>query len=122
MMYDRQVATAKRLIAKYGAVVPVTTRVDVEDPDKPWLNTETEVAHNAAVVFLPLTSGAMKSLGMINTTEVPVGAVLAYMGAVDFEVDLKTTFLFEGKTWSMLNLDLLRPNGRIILHTMVLGS
>lgn len=120
--YDRQVKSTKRLIAKYGVPVPVKYRTIVENSDKPWETTETETENTVSVCFLPLDRGTLSTLSMIPGTEVPKGAVLAYMGAVEFPVDLTTTIFHDGKTWAIYYLDKLAPNGRVILHTMVLGS
>lgn len=121
-MYDRQIATAKRLIKKYGVSTAVTYKTIATDPDKPWQTVETEITETVPVCFLTLDAGSMKTLSMAPGTEVPVGAVLAYMGAVGFKVDLTTTFQYDGKVWSMFWVDKLAPNGRPILYTMVLGG
>lgn len=120
--YDRQIATAKRLIKKYGAAVPVKIRTVAEDPEKPWQTIETEQTYSANIVFLPLDNKAQASLGLMDNTEIPKGACIAYMGAVNFPMDLQAKIEFDGKTWELFYMDVLRPNGRIILHTMVLGS
>ena len=119
-MYDRQVQTAKRLIAKYGVKVPVITKTVVTpNPNKPWETSTVEIINEAPICFLPADK---KTLEMMNLTEVPVGAILGYMGAVEFEVDLTTSVQFDGQTWAMKGLDILKPNGRPILYTMVLGA
>jgi hypothetical protein len=121
-IYDRQIKTAKRLISKYGVSVPVTNKRIVKNDLEPWKTTEVTETNTVKICFLPLDSGTLKTLSMIPGTEVPKGAVLAYMGAVTFDVDLTTTVVHEGKTWAMYYMDKLAPNGRPILYTMVLGS
>lgn len=121
-MYDRQISTAKRLIKKYGVSVPVTIRIVAQTPGKPWETSETTQTKNADIVFLPLDNKALASLGLMDGTEIPVGACIAYMGQVPFAMDLQATIEFDGKTWTIFYMDILKPNGRIILHTMVLGS
>lgn len=119
-MYDRQVKTAKRLIAKYGAPVELkSVTVITPNPNKPWETTTVETVNTAEVCFLPADK---KTLEMMNLTEVPVGAMLGYMGAVSFEVDLTTIINFDNKVWAMKALDILKPNGRPILYTMVIGA
>lgn len=121
-MYDRQIATAKRLIKKYGVPTPVTYITITENSDKPWETTEVSSIETVPVCFLPVDSGTMRTLSMTPGTEVPKGAVLAYMGAVGFKVDLTTTLQYDGRTWSIYWMDKLAPNGRPILYTMVLGG
>lgn len=121
-MYDRQISTAKRLIAKYGVPVPVINKRITPVPNEPWRTEETIETNTVSICFLTLDSGTLKTLSLIPNTEVPKGAVLAYMGAVPFDVDLTTTVVHEGKTWAMYYMDKLAPNGRPILYTMVLGS
>lgn len=119
-MYDRQIKTAKRLIAKYGIDSPVTSKeVVTPNPNRPWETTTVETTNNAPICFLPADA---KTIEMMGLTEVPVNAMLGYMGAVDFKVDLTSTILFDGKTWAIKALDILKPNGRTILYTMVLGA
>jgi hypothetical protein len=121
-IYDRQINTAKRLIAKYGVSVPVTNKRIVPVPGEPWHTTEVIETNTVKICFLTLDSGTLKTLSLMPNTEVPKGAVLALMGAVTFDVNLTTTVVHEGKTWAIYNMDKLAPNGRPILYTMVLGS
>lgn len=121
-MYDRQVKTAKRLIAKFGAPVVVKNKTITPNPVKPWETIENVSQHTVPVCFLTLDSAALKTLSITPGTEVPKGASLALMGAVNFEVSLTTTFEHDGKTWAMYWMDKLAPNGRPILFTMVLGA
>lgn len=122
-MYDRQVQTAKRLIAKYGVPVPVSMHtITTPDPTKPWETEESIETGTFPVCFLPVDKQTLSTLSMMPGTEVPVGAVLGYMGAIPFNIDMTATIEHDGKTWAIHYMDKLAPNGRIILHTMVLGS
>lgn len=120
--FDRQIATAKRLIAKNGRTVQITIRKSEPNPDKPWEVSTTEETHDVQIAFLPLTKQSFESITKMQATEVPKGAVQGLMGQVPFEVDLTATVLRDGKTLAVHYMDVLSPNGQKILFTMVLGE
>lgn len=120
--FDRQIATALRLIKKYGQTVQMTTPTTTVNPDKPWETTSTVDVKDVVICFLPMNRFQYESLTLKTDTEVPKGAVLAYMGQVDFTPNLKSTVLRDGKVLNVHYMDLLSPNGQKILYTMVLGE
>lgn len=120
--FDRQVATAQRLIAKNGEVVPMTVRTMVEDPDKPWEVVPQEQTYDVTICFLPLTANSLASISKMRDSEVPKGAVQGLMGQVPFDPHLNCTVIRDGKTLAVYYMDVLSPNGQKILYTMVLGE
>ena len=119
-IYDRQIATALRLIAKYGEMVQwVQVRDVAPDPEKPWeTGGQVRTSKDVKICFLPITAETMKTVVFLKGTEVQAGSVMGYMGAVDFEPSAKD-IVNRGGELRIENLDCLAPNGRPILYTVV---
>lgn len=117
--FDRQVATALKLIAKNGESVTWRTIPDAtpSDPDKPWRpGTTTPVDNPVIICFLPASE---KTFSYMNASEVPKGAFMGLMGNVPFEPKLKDVAIRNGKQLRISAIDLLSPNGQKILYTVV---
>jgi len=115
-VYTRQVASAKRMIAKYGQfcnwVKPI---VEVDDPDSPWNNGagEPTTYEKIKIVFFP---NPKHSLARAQGGEVQVGASLAYMAAVNFVPSLEDTIIkADGSHATIVAIDKIAPNGEPIL-------
>ena len=121
--FDRQIQTAKRLIAKNGQAVKwrIVRDAAPADPSQPWkpTNNATPVEKDATICFLTVDKETYESLSYMTNGEVPMGAVLGLMGAVDFEPSLKDVVIRDGKELRLFNIDELKPNGQTILYTMV---
>ena len=121
--FDRQVQTALKLIAKNGQavkwrVVRDEPPVDASQPWKPT-NDATPVEKDVSICFLTVDRMTFETLSFMNGGEVPTGAVLGYMGAVDFEPSLKDVVIRDGKELRLENIDVLSPNGQTMLYTVV---
>ena len=121
--FDRQVQTAKKLIAKNGQlvkwrIVRDAAPVDTAQPWKPT-NPATPVEHDVTICFLPITKEMRETIAYLRGTEVPTGYVMGYMGAVNFEPSLKDVVIRDGKELRLFNVEELNPNGQTILYTMV---
>jgi hypothetical protein len=120
--FDRQIATAKRLIAKNGELVKwrVIDDPTPTDPNKPWEpGPATPDDKDATICFLPIDRQTMETFNFIKGTEVPKGSVMGLMGQVNFEPNLKDVVIRDGKELRIASLDVLSPNGQKILYTVV---
>lgn len=126
-VYDRQIATAKRLIEKKGRKC-VWRSIDNEAPsdaDKPWkpgaVDTED---YNVSVVFLPDTRSQVEFLQALTGTDINVGEDYGLMPAVDFVPTLRAEIYDETGTTllrTVNSLEPLAPNGDVILYTLRFG-
>lgn len=120
--FDRQIATAKRLIAKNGEKVKwrVIDDPTPTDPNKPWEpGPATPDDKDVSICFLPIDRQTMETFNFIKGTEVPKGSVMGLMGQVNFEPNLKDVVIRDGKELRIASLDVLSPNGQKILYTVV---
>lgn len=121
--FDRQVQTAKKLIAKNGQLVKWRIVRDAAPVDsaQPWkpTNTATPVEHDVTICFLTVDKDTYETLSYMEGGEVPMGAVMGLMGAVNFEPSLKDVVIRDGKELRLFNVEELNPNGQTILYTMV---
>lgn len=119
-VYDRQIATAKRLIAKYGEDCLWQQRGE-KDPDvKPWIETQDEPPspHAVKIAFFPNagTDGLGAVLAALGDTDVNIASEYGLMAAVDFEpVTSDTLTDSSNNTVEIVKMTPLRPNGEIIL-------
>lgn len=122
--YDRQISSAKKLIARYGEIVtwqsvldgpPVTS----DQPWKPSFPTVANVEHQVSMVFLPLSKEAKETMLRMRGTEVQTGFVMGYMGAVSFTPSLKDVVVRRGKHLRPEHIDTLEPSGEAVLYTIV---
>lgn len=123
--FDRQIATALRLIEKNGELCQVTRETRITDPDKPWETTPGPVeTHDAFICFLPMDRTAQETFVTMKGSEVPTGATQALMGAVDFVMADDFTVVRSGnRKYRIASIDELQPNQQTqILYTMVLAG
>ena len=121
--FDRQVQTALKLIAKNGQSVKWRVVRDGApvDSSQPWKPTQpaTPVEHDVTICFLTVDKDTYETLSYMAGGEVPMGAVMGLMGAVNFEPSLKDVVIRDGKELRLENIDVLSPNGQTILYTVV---
>lgn len=118
-VFDRQIASAKRLIAKNGQFV--TWRSIGEptpvDPNKPWdETTHTQTDSSVKIAFLPTDRIGAEFRNYLAGTSVPMGKELGYMAPVDFTPSLKDVVLRGSEELSILKIDRIAPNGEIVLY------
>jgi hypothetical protein len=120
-VYDRQIATALRLIAAKGQAVTWQS-IDngaPADASKPWLPADAvPVEHPVSILFLPDTRSGFEWLAYLQGTEVPQGRMIGLMGAVDFTPSIRDLVVRDGKPIRPLNITPLNPNGETILYTI----
>lgn len=121
-IFDRQIATAQRLVERYGQKVQWKSFVKgaPSDPLKPWLPTEAiDNLHDVFICFVPARDSAMRLLlASLKGSEITVGRLAGLMGAVDFEPARTDSVIRDGVELSVDNIDLLSPNGQKILYTI----
>lgn len=126
--YDRQVATALKLIAKFGQQTGVlwnqanNTPVDGE----PWLAEAAPVSYPVIIAFLPYTRIGHDFMAYLGKTEVPTGTIVGYMagGGLPFLPALADTVTRvdpgtqSTDLYRIDDIDRLAPNGQNILWTV----
>lgn len=122
-VYDRQVATAKRLIAKNGKQCQWTKMTTVlDDPAKPWAGGE-DVPQVFAprIAFLPATDGA-SGFGITklrDATQTAKFSTYGLMAAQDFTPDVVDMVTCNGVPLVIIAVDTLAPNkDEPILHIL----
>ena len=124
--FDRQIATAQRLIAKNGRKCVWQQLVDgaPADSDKPWLKgKDTTEDHDVTIVFLPAKGANNAFLQALSDTPINVGEDYGLMAAVDFDPTNRAEIYAEDGTTllrGVKTVDPLAPNGDIILYTVQL--
>lgn len=116
-VFDRQIATAKTLIAKYGqSCTWRKTAVSTPNPAKPWemlpgANTDTTVK----VVFVSKFKEHFFLKYMANT-EIPEGLFVGYMAAQSFTPAINDLLIRGSETLTIQAVDIVAPNGEPILY------
>lgn len=120
MVYERAIATAKRMIEAKGMPC-VWTEIrpgPATAPNKPGPTISFEYP-DTYLVFLPENRIGYEWLKAITGTEIPEGGGYALMAAVDFEPTLSSTITqIDGTELQPNSIDPLSPNGEIILYTV----
>lgn len=121
--FDRQIATANKLIQKNGQLVvwkSVTTGAPA-DAAMPWKPTvAVDPQHDAYICFLPINRQMTQLFNYLRgTNDIPTGSVMGLMaGNVAFAPKLKDVVMRDGDTLRIKSIDLLSPNGQKILYTI----
>lgn len=124
-VFDRQVASAQRMIKKYGEPctwVQVTNGAP-SDSSKPWIpSAANEVSTPCIIAFFPTDQQTQKKIqAMFDASEVPMGMETGYMGqTVGVNPTLKDIIVRkDGTIARILNIDTINPNGeQDILYTI----
>ena len=118
--FDRQIATALRLIEKNGQKVVWRSLAASNNSDEPWNSgTETPTEHDAFICFVPVRDKDTRKLfAYLTGTEVQIGSLAGIMGNVAFEPNAKDVVVRDGVELRIDSIDLLSPNGQKILWTM----
>ena len=117
-VYDRQIASAIRLIKAKGQTVTWKKTNLVQDSTQPWKTSDPSAAmHSVAIVFLkPQSDFRNKMNHLLKGTDVPNGGVRGLMGAVDFTPDLTDVVIRNEVEMRIMNFDVIAPNGDAILY------
>jgi hypothetical protein len=118
--FDRQIATALRLIQKNGQAITWRSLTNDPDPAEPWNAANTVVEHSGIFIcFVPVRDRETRKLFQYLTgMEVQVGQLAGLMGNVNFNPTAKDIVIRDGVELRISNLDLLSPNGQKILWTL----
>lgn len=118
--YDRAIATAARLIKKYGGQVTWTVVAEAALPDaaKPWEKAAgTETPHTIDSVFLTSTRLTQAFLAYLGGTETPAGKVACLIpGNVPFVPKLTDKLTRGGVIYSPDSIEPLSPSGVPIMY------
>lgn len=126
--FDRQIATALRLIQKNGQSVSwKQTAITVPDAQKPWLPTSSAVVeYSPFICFLPFIqatpNGARQFLTPVGGGEAESGTFYGLMGAQSFTPDLKDVVTRAGVILDIESIEVLAPNGQNILYTITFNG
>ena len=118
-VFDRQVATALRLISEKGQTVTWVKKANpvFADPNKPWIKTDgSDVSYSVKVVFFPIYRDLKENQAVMDYTRREVGAEMCFMGQVSFNPELSDILIRDGVSLIVKNIDTIRPNGEVILH------
>lgn len=118
--FDRQIATALRLIQKNGQQIVWRSLPGSNNPDEPWNpGTEVPTDNNAFICFVPVRDKETRKLfAYLTGMEVQIGSLAGLMGNVAFNPNPKDVVIRDGVELRIENLDLLSPNGQKILWTV----
>lgn len=117
--FDRQIATAARLIQKNGQLVDFVSRVKSIDDN--FNEIVSEVRHKVWICFIPYKSDIKQFMAYISGKELKSGTVLGLMaGNVPFAPDLTDFVERDGVRIEILRVGKLSPNGQSILYKLEL--
>lgn len=122
-VFDRQIATAKRLITKNGAPMTWRTFADgaLPDPSMPWKpGAAVPANHGVHIVMLPENRLGYEWIKYLVGSDVPEGNGYGLMYAVPFTPSLNDTVVApDGRELKPTSIDPLAPNiTEIILYTV----
>ena len=122
--FDRQIASALRLIKKNGQKVQWLKEIaNIPDPLKPWLPVgTTPIVYEPFIVFFPLDLQGKEFLFSLNGSEAVTGTYYGLMGNVNFEPNTSDIIVRDGIILDINSIDLLSPNGQKILYTIVFNG
>lgn len=121
--YDRQVATAERLIREKGKPVQVVRQsTTLPDPDRPWEPGEpVETLTDAYGVFLNFNAQDMETMSkMAGASEIQSSDRKVLLAAAAAGAPLTTNDKLRDADgdWSIEWVEVLAPNGENILYTV----
>lgn len=124
-IFDRQIASAQRLIDRNGKLVDwvkLVTPNNEDNDDTPWetITPDEPTATPVKIVFLPNTGATRRSLQTLPDTQIPTCSTLGYMAAQSFDPAVDDVVYKEpGQPDTRLTIeaiDTIVPNGDAILH------
>lgn len=118
--YDRQVATAKKLVRKYGSLETFRQIRDETDQEKPWedgdpLNTDKPVY----MVFInDSTSISDVFAAYFSGTTIADGSTVVYIADFGIQPTNKDVLIKDGVEYRIETIDTLKPARQTILHSL----
>lgn len=121
-VFSRQQATAAKLIKKNGRQAVLRHFIGATDPTKPWVQLpDTFVDLDVTIVVFPYTADSKHTAEWAKKDgDIMTGLSQALMTSKTVRPVLNDLMIFGGKTYSILNIDELAPNGEPILYTIAL--
>jgi len=119
--FDTAIATATRMIAKFGQSVTwrKMTISTLPDANKPWLpTTDTKTEYTVSIVFLPTNRANEELIRYLKGSDVTLGSVYGLMAVQTFEPRAKDTGMRGNNLLRIKNVDPVSPNGQVILYTI----
>lgn len=121
--YDRQIATAERLIREKGKPVQLVRQTTtIPDPDKPWEpGVPSESLDDAYGVFLNFNGNDMETISkMAGASEIKASDRKVLLAAAALSGAPTTDDKLRDSTgdWSIEWVQVLSPNGENILYTL----
>jgi hypothetical protein len=124
--YDRQIATALKLVTKFGQKATWIQNSNVDDAITPWLVSADTASYEVNIAFLPYQRINHDFLAYLGKTEVPTGTIVGYMpgSGLSFLPALRDIVMRQDigtgttDTYRIDDIDRLAPNGQNILWTV----
>lgn len=122
--FDRQIATALKLIKKNGQKVEWKQYgQNAPDSAQPWnVVSDIEVTYQPYICFLPIDRDGKEFLVSLGRSEAVAGSMYGLMGAQPFSPNLKDTVMRDGVPLDIDSIEVLSPNGQIILYTLMING
>jgi hypothetical protein len=119
-VFDRQIATAKRMIAAKGQAVTWVKSGITPDVTQPWKATEVPpnpASYPVKIVFVTPGGNMGPLFRLLTGSEVPTGAPAGLMAAVSgFTPAINDSVNRAGVNLIVKSIDIVAPNGEIILY------
>lgn len=120
--YDRQVATAERLIREKGKPVQIVRQQNSTMPGKPWESgVATETLDGAYGIFLNFNQNDIETMSaMLGVSEIQASdrKVLLAAASLDAAPTRNDKLRDENGDWSIEWVQVLSPSGQNILYTL----
>jgi hypothetical protein len=121
-VYDRQIETAKRLIARYGQQCQwYKDTIVLDDPTRPYLGGgTTSVIKTPSIAFIPATDGASGfGISKFNDAQGTIDfSTFGLMGVQDFVPLTTDRVLRAGVPLVIKSVDVLAPNEQTVLYIL----
>lgn len=120
MVFERQIATATRLIAKYGETCLWQKPGEKDPAVKPWKDSEIDPPAPTPVKIVFFPNGGDNAIAAViaalGDTDATVASEYGLMAAVSFDPATSDTLTDSaGNNVEIVKMTPLRPNGEIIL-------
>jgi hypothetical protein len=124
-MYEAQIQTALRLIARKGKIVVWRKLAETVDSLKPWkqsADAANNVDVNVSMVFLPVSRVGQEYVRFATGGDIPEGSLYGLIGSQSFMLTLddakeclKDVVIDGLKEYRIKNISPIAPNGNVII-------